>query len=192
MRVGSRTTRLIVLRGNSASGKTTVAQQVRDRCGPGVALVGQDTIRRTILQDKDVPGTAAVGLIDAVARYALDHGYHVVVEGILSAARYGAMLQALRRDHIGPSRFYYLETSFAETLRRHATRPQAADFGEREMRGWYKPLDLLDDRCEEVIGQESPLEATVRRVLEDTGLLPRQRATPTASAGQTPTIPDGS
>ncbi|GAA1913632.1 hypothetical protein GCM10009753_52290 [Streptantibioticus ferralitis] len=101
---------MIVLRGNSASGKSTVAQQVRDHCGPGVALVGQDTVRRTILRDEDVPGAAAIGLIDVVARYALDHGYHVVVEGILSAARYGAMLQALRRDHIGHSRFYNLVT----------------------------------------------------------------------------------
>ena len=37
-------------------------------------MVGQDNVRRTILRERDVPGGANIGLIDAVARYALDAG----------------------------------------------------------------------------------------------------------------------
>jgi hypothetical protein len=40
------------------------------------------------------------------------------------------MLDGLRRDHLGLSYFYYLDVSIDETVRRHAPRPQAAEFGQ--------------------------------------------------------------
>ena len=45
---GSGSTRLIVLRGNSGSGKSSVAAGVRARYGRGIALVGQDNLRRFV------------------------------------------------------------------------------------------------------------------------------------------------
>lgn len=170
MRVGSTATRLCVLRGNSGSGKTSIAAGVRARYGRGIALVGQDALRREVLRERDVPGGANIGLIDTVARYALDHGYHVVVEGIMNADRYGPMLQALARDHLGLTRCFYLDVDFAETLRRHATKPQAAEFGEAEMRDWYRPGDLLPGGGERVIGADSTLEASIERVMDELGL----------------------
>lgn len=87
MGVGTEQTRLVVLRGNSASGKSSVAAGVRDRFGRGLALVEQDNLRRIVLRERDRPRAANIGLIDMVARYALDAGYHVIVEGILYADR---------------------------------------------------------------------------------------------------------
>ena len=58
MRAGTRETRLIVLRGNSASGKSTVAASLRDRFGRGLALVAQDNLRRQVLRERDRPGAA--------------------------------------------------------------------------------------------------------------------------------------
>lgn len=170
MKVGTEQTRLVVLRGNSASGKSTVAAAIRDRFGRGLALVGQDNLRRVVLRERDRPGASNIGLIDTVARYALDAGYHVVVEGILHADHYGAMLGRLRADHRGPTHGYYLDVPFQETLARHATKPHADEYGERELRDWYRPLDLLPDGNETVIGADSALEATVDRVMFDTGL----------------------
>ncbi|MFI9163398.1 AAA family ATPase [Kitasatospora aureofaciens] len=170
MRVGSATTRLCVLRGNSASGKSSIATEIRRRYGRGIALVGQDNLRRTVLRERDVPGGANIGLIDLVARYALDQGYHVVLEGIMYADRYGDMLEALARDHRGRSRFYYLDVDFAETLRRHATKPEAFTFGEAVMRDWYRPGDLLPGGLEQVIAADSTLEASVGRIMEELSL----------------------
>jgi chloramphenicol 3-O-phosphotransferase len=170
--VGSATTRLIVLRGNSASGKSSVAAEVRARYGRGIALVGQDNLRRVVLRERDTPDGANIGLIDAVARYALDHGYHVVVEGILYAAHYGPMLDALRKDHRGRTHLFYLDVPFEETLRRHATKPQAAEYGEPEMRSWYRPFDLLPGGIETVIPESSTLADTVDRVIREAGLTP--------------------
>ncbi|MFI8192451.1 kinase [Streptomyces sp. NPDC085946] len=167
---GTRDTRLVVLRGNSASGKSSVAAGLRERFGRGLAVVGQDNLRRVVLRERDRPGAANIGLIDTVARYALDAGYHVVVEGILHADHYGEMLARLRAEHRGPTHAYYLDVPFAETLARHATKPQALEFGEAELRDWYRPLDLLPGGAETVIGADSALTATVDRVLRDTGL----------------------
>ncbi|WEH42457.1 kinase [Streptomyces sp. AM 2-1-1] len=170
MRTGTAQTRLVVVRGNSASGKSAVASGVRDGFGRGVALVGQDNLRRTVLRDRDRPGAANIGLIDTVARYSLDAGFHVVLEGILYADHYGDMLARLRADHRGPTYGYYLDVPFEETLLRHATKPIAEVVGEDDLRSWYRPLDLLPGGTETVIGADSALADTVARVLRETGL----------------------
>lgn len=90
MIVGSEETRLVVVRGNSASGKSSVAAGIRDRFGRRLALVGQDNLRRIVLRERDVPGGTNIGLIDTAARYPLDADYHVVVEGILYSLPFGS------------------------------------------------------------------------------------------------------
>ena len=80
---GNAQTILIVLRGNSASGKSTVARLVREQYGRGVAIIGQDVVRREILWEKDEPSSVNIGMIGLMARHALDSGMHVIVEGIL-------------------------------------------------------------------------------------------------------------
>jgi predicted kinase len=191
---GSRSTRLIVVRGNSGSGKSSVAAGIRARHGRGIALVGQDNLRRIVLRERDVPGGANIGLIAAVARYALDHGFHVIIDGILRADAYGAMLGALHRDHRGLSRFYYLDVPFEETMRRHATRPQAAEFGRPEMSCWYRERDLLPGGIEQVIPAANSLEDTVRHVMHDAGLTGPPRGTAvsheTAGSGDAQNTPN--
>jgi hypothetical protein len=83
--VGSPQTRLVILRGNSASGKSTIAKLLRERLGRGVAWVEQDYLRRTVLREHDRPGLPNLGLIDVTTRYALDAGYHVILEGTFGA-----------------------------------------------------------------------------------------------------------
>jgi hypothetical protein len=173
----ARSPRLIVIRGNSASGKSAVAAAIRDRYGHGLALVGQDNLRRVVLREHDAPGGANIGLIDLTARYALSHGYHTVVEGIMNADRYGAMLTALIGDHPGRAFAYYLDVPFDETLRRHATKTGTLNYGAAEMRQWYRELDLLPGGIEQVIPAESPLDDTVATVMADTGLGARSRST---------------
>ncbi|NIY62143.1 kinase [Streptomyces malaysiensis] len=168
--VGSENTRLVVLRGNSASGKSSVAVGLRERFGRGLALVGQDNLRRTVLRERDRPGAANIGLIDLTARYGLDAGYHVVVEGILYADRYGDMLAQLRADHRGPTHGYYLDVPLDETLARQATKTIADDVNETQLRDWYRPRDLLPDGLETVIGADSVPHETVDRILLETGL----------------------
>ncbi len=56
-----------------------------------------------------------------------------------------------------------------ETLRRQATKPRASEFGEVEMRSWWRDTDPLVGVNEQVIGVESALPGSVDRVLRDCG-----------------------
>src|SRR5580700_11390185 len=102
---GSGETRLIILRGNSASGKSSTAAEIRRRHGRrDLAVVGQDNLRRDVLREHDVPAGVNIGLIDLVTRYALNHGFNVIIEGILIADHYAEMLMALINNHrAGPA-----------------------------------------------------------------------------------------
>ena len=53
---------------------------------------------------------------------------------------------------------------------RHAPKPQAAEYGGAEIRGWYRERDLLPGGIERIITAESALEDTVRTIMTDTGL----------------------
>jgi gluconate kinase len=173
--------KLIVLRGNSGSGKSTTAQRLRDHLGRRTAWVEQDQLRRILLWEKDLPGAANIELIGVNARFALDHGFDVIVEGILDADRYGPMLRSLAADHQGLTRFYYFDLSFEETLARHATRELAQKVGADAMRSWYQPSDLLPGIDETVIDQTTSLEQTVARILADIGWKPGDTRDETAA-----------
>jgi predicted kinase len=164
--------RLIVVRGNSGSGKSSVVEGIRAAYGRGVAWIEQDYVRRIIFEELDQPDGANIDLIRQMATHALDRGYHAVVEGILPKVRYGGMLAKLAHEYAGPSYFYYLDIPLEETVRRHATRPKADAFTAQEMATWYHGTDLLDEPRETVIDETSSLDQTIRRILGETGLRP--------------------
>ncbi len=109
-------------------------------------------------------------MIDLTTRYALDHGYHVILEGILRADYYAEMLRGLVQDHQGQSHCYYLDVSFDETLRRHVTKPQADEYGEAEMWAWYRPRDYVPDLSERCISETTPLIEAVARIMYESNL----------------------
>jgi hypothetical protein len=152
---------------------------LRAGVGRGAAWVEQDYLRRIVLRERDRPGGLAVGLIDQTVRYALDGGYHVILEGILHRAKYGPMLERLQQCHRGRTWFFYFDVSFEETIRRHATRPQATEFTPEQMAGWYDARDVLDLPDEYVIPQSSTLDETVAFIAATAGLaLDRRHADP--------------
>jgi len=94
----------------------------------------------------------------------------VVVDGILNTSKYGAMLRCLVRDHVGVSTAYLWDVPLEETVRRHATKPVAADFGEAELREWYHPRHLVPGLDEVVLGAEVTADAALARIRGDAGL----------------------
>lgn len=161
--------RLVVLRGNSGSGKSTVAQELRRVSPRRIAIVEQDYLRRKVLKERDVAGGDNVDLIDQTVRFALARGYDVVLEGILATAHYLPMVHELVRE-AAPAHLFYLDVSFAETLVRHRQRPQSVEFGEPEMREWYRSRDLTQLPGELVIAESSTLAETVGVIRRLSGL----------------------
>lgn len=158
---------LIVIRGNSGSGKSTTALALRKAAGRGVALVQQDVIRRDLLRERDRPGALNIELIKLNVKFALAHDYDVILEGILFADRYGAMIRTLLAEHRGPAFVYYYDLPFEETLRRHASKPNSDEYGAEEMSGWFVERDLLGVPGEEIIGPDESQEETVARILAE-------------------------
>jgi hypothetical protein len=116
-----------------------------------------------------MPGGANIELIELVTEFALARDYHVILEGILSFERYGQMLARLHTQ-CSNSYFYYFDISFEETLRRHTTKSNAHDFGETEMRAWYRPHDSTGFPHERIISESTSLTETVSQIITETGL----------------------
>jgi adenylate kinase family enzyme len=161
--------KLIVIRGNSGSGKGTVARKIREVSDRHIAIVEQDYLRRFVLKEKEKEGGNNIDLIFQTVTFALSREYDVILEGILNFSRYGEMLKNLEQSC--PDNYvYYLDVSLEESLRRHATKSNAYEFGEKEMTEWYKPLDLTGFANEMVIPETSSLPETVQLIREQAGL----------------------
>ena len=75
--------KLIVLRGNSGSGKTTIAKELQKRFGNNAMLISQDVIRRDMLNVKDGENTLALPLMKELLVYGHGHSYTVILEEIM-------------------------------------------------------------------------------------------------------------
>jgi predicted kinase len=168
----SRDPTLVILRGNSGSGKTTTARAVRRRFGRGCALIEQDYVRRVMLREhgNDGMGAVAPAFLAAMTREALRLGYHVVLEGILHTAQYGMPLREVAAAHSGPVFAYWMDVSFDETVRRHERRPEPIAVSAEQMRSWYQPMDLLGLDGEHVIEEGTGPAETVALILHSSGL----------------------
>ena len=157
---------LIVLRGNSGSGKSTVARALQRDLG--AVWIEQDYLRRSVLGESGNYSPLSVELLEQSAALALAHGRTVIVEGMLNPRKYSCVLHRLCGGHSGRCLFYAWDLSLAETLHRHATRPgKQMDFGEKQMRSWYRGWDPLEGIAERrITAEESALE-TVARIERD-------------------------
>lgn len=177
---GSDSTRLIILRGDAASGKTTTATALRSELGERVALISQDHFRRELLHGADrlQRSRDASILITGTARQALELGYDVILDGIFNLRDYSDAFERLHREHRGTTLIYQFDVGLDETIRRHAGRPLASEFGEDEIRRWHdgwQPLPWFDERR---VGPETTTDQLVKIVLEDLGHCRAQRPHP--------------
>ena len=158
---------LIILRGNSGSGKTTVAKLLFDHFHADAMLVSQDVVRRTMLRVKDVPDNPVIELIYRLCSYGNQLNKIVILEGILRRDIYGDMLTKLISDFNGLARVYYFDIPFNETLRRHATKPNAHEFGEAEMRQWWRSNDVLGVKEEQIFNAEMSADDMLKNIVND-------------------------
>lgn len=161
--------KLIVLRGNSGSGKSTTAKKIRELSDHKIAIVEQDYLRRIVLKEKERPNGDNIELIKLVTDYALTHDYDVILEGILHFAKYKNILQELRSDW-PENYFFYFDISLEETFRRHATKPNAHEFGQKEMTEWYDLQDFTNFEVETIISEELSQDEIVPKIINVAGL----------------------
>ncbi|ULG72298.1 kinase [Macrococcus brunensis] len=156
---------LIILRGNSGSGKTSTAQLLQDRLGEGTFLISQDVVRRQMLRVNDKVGSLSTDLLENLVTFGMERCQFVILEGILTNRKHGEMLNRLVNQYDSRVYVYYFDISFEETLRRH--RFKNVNFGEKEMREWYLDKDMLGVNGEVIFSDEWTQEEIIKRIMSD-------------------------
>ncbi|MCD7893141.1 MAG: hypothetical protein LUG60_05490 [Erysipelotrichaceae bacterium] len=158
---------IIILRGNSGSGKTTVGRILQQYYGSNTMLICQDIIRRQLLRVKDGKDCPAVGMLINLVEYGYMHNEVVILEGILRNEWYEPLFQRiaqLYKDHIYA---YYFELSFEETLRRHSMRSRHSDFGRKELQKWFKPHNYIYNIEEKLIYEDESVDQILHNIFFD-------------------------
>ncbi len=160
--------KLIILRGNSGSGKTTAAKLLQERFGPNTMRISHDMVRMEILHTRGREGVEkSEPLMIHLLQYGKRHSEVTILEGILPAEDYRLLFETAVKEY-GQNIFaYYYDISFEETLRRHSTKPNRNDFGEDDMRRWWIEKDFLTCISETVLKQELKLEDAVELIYRD-------------------------
>jgi len=147
-----------------------VAKELQKKASGKTALIEQDYLRRIVLKEKDVLGGINAKLILQTVQFSLDNGYNVILEGIFVMKHYRGMLNEILEGHSGDKYLYYFDIPFSETLLRHATKHNSEEFGETEMRQWYKENDITGNSSEVKITQSLCVEEIVNKIVLETKL----------------------
>ena len=55
---------LVIIRGNSDSGKTSLAKKLQNHFGRGMLVISQDLVRREMLKEKEEPDNLSIFLTE--------------------------------------------------------------------------------------------------------------------------------
>lgn len=157
---------LIIIRGNSGSGKTTTAKELQYYLGKGTMLLSQDVIRREVLRVNDGPENLCISLIQQMAEYGAVNCNYVIIEGIFYTKWYRDMFQNLSKNFSNVFPYYY-DLSFEETLIRHSKRDKINEFGEKEMRSWWNEKDYLNFKNEKHLSKNLSSQKILEQIITD-------------------------
>ena len=159
--------KLIILRGNSGSGKTTVVRKLQKKFGHNTMLISQDEIGRNMLWVKDGIDTKALPLMIELLKYGNEHSDIVILEGIMYDEWYSPLFNEANELYGTNVYSYYFDIPFEETVRRHQTRSKSQEFGEEHMRGWWREKDFSSVLKEKIITCEMDVNSIVEKVYVD-------------------------
>lgn len=160
-------TKLILIRGNAGSGKTSLATALQERLGENTLLLSQDQIRRSMLRVKDGFDTPTIPILLSLLETGKDLCDHIILEGILRSDWYAPVFDTIAQQFAGAIYAYYYDLPFEETLRRHETRPKAVEFGEEALRRWWVEKDYLSQIAETKLTADQRLDQVLETTLAD-------------------------
>ena len=158
--------KLIILRGNSGSGKTTIAKEIQKNFGRNTMLISQDVIRRDMLRVKDGENTEAISLMKELLAYGREHSNIVILEGIMYADWCKPLFELAIQLYDTKVYAYYFDIPFEETLKRHQTKPNCNEFGEEAMRKWWREKDFSGVLMERIITSEKDIQGIVSDICD--------------------------
>lgn len=158
---------IIILRGNSGSGKTTIGRILQQYYGTNTMLISQDIIRRQLLRVKDGKDCPAIYMLINLIEYGFIHNDVVILEGILRSEWYEPLFVRIAELYQDNIYAYYFELSFEETVRRHSLRSQHSEFGRKELKKWFRPHNYIQNIEEKLIYEDESVDQILHNIFFD-------------------------
>ena len=159
--------KLIIIRGNSGSGKTSVSKVLQEKFGENTMLISQDMVRREILHTRDGADTKALPLMTELLKYGRRNSPVTILEGIMVADWYMPLFETAIKEFGSEIYAYYYDLPFEETLARHDTRAKRMSFGAEDMRRWWVEKDYMKIIPEKILTKEIGLDEAVEMIFRD-------------------------
>jgi len=105
-------------------------------------------------------------MIEHNTAVALQTGYDVILEGILSVKSYQSIIERLIKSHPGKSYIFYFDISFKETVRRHQAKNEKLSYGKKEMEKWYLAAKKSGHKLETLIPESFSKNKIIKKFLE--------------------------
>lgn len=160
-------TKLILIRGNSASGKTSLANALQAKLGENTLLLSQDKLRREMLLAHDGFDTPTIPLLKSLLSYGIKNCDYIILEGILKSDWYAPIWEFISQQNQLQVFAYYYDIPFEETLNRHSTRSKVEEFGEEALRRWWNEKDYLKIIPEKSFDKTVTLQEALNNILQD-------------------------
>lgn len=156
---------IVIIRGNSGSGKTTVANKLCDELGAECMLLSQDIIRREILHTNDGKNSIAVDLLKKLIMFGKEYNSIIILEGILNSVWYEPLFSFIQKSFDSIYTYYY-DIPFDETVKRFQTKSNVS-YTEQDMKRWWNENDLLGFDNEKIISKNMSADDVVKMILND-------------------------
>ena len=156
---------IIIIRGNSGSGKTTVAKELCKKLGSDCMLLSQDVIRRDILHTKDGENNTAIDLLKMLIMYGKTQSKIIILEGILKFQWYSSIFDVIKKNFSNIYSYYY-DLPFEETVKRFETKSDTS-YTKEDMKRWWNEKDYLNFNNEKTISINMSVDNVVEMILND-------------------------
>lgn len=135
-----------------------MGKRFQEKFGRNTMLISHDMVRMQILNAKDVE---ALPLTMQLLKYGRQNSDITILEGILPVEVYMPLFEMAVQEYGKDIFAFYYDLPFEETLQGHATKPKKGDFGEQDMRRWWKEKDFIDIIPEKIITKNLGVSDTV-------------------------------
>ncbi|MBZ2405061.1 P-loop NTPase family protein [Liquorilactobacillus hordei] len=154
---------LIIIRGNSGSGKTYLAKKVQNYYGTKRSfLIQQDIIRRDILHSDDHVGNISIELMTKMIEFGKQNYEITILEGILRKDVYSEMIEEAVNEFEGRALVFYLDISFEQTIKNN--NKKKVSFSTEQLKNWWRGKDYLNDS--DIVMNDSNEQLILKRVAE--------------------------
>jgi hypothetical protein len=161
--------KLIIIRGPSAVGKSTVAAALMHTTKRPTVLVDLDHYRFCFVNPPKEDHNLEYEMIASDVKIGLEKGFDVIFDGNFSTGRRDPFLRKLFAFHPRENYIFYLDASLDETLERHKTKTKPR-ISIAKMKEVYKFASPIGHKDEIVIPESSTLEETVDKIVQVTGI----------------------